>query len=129
MKKKKKSKTETTDKNGVTITVTEKPLKRKHEESEEIIEDAEAESVVEEATNGTEKETKKMKLETVDETKPEVEKAEILEELPSNKPKEDQLTIAEAALPPSKEFKSLANDISEYSMKAIEEMKFENMTE
>lgn len=39
------------------------------------------------------------------------------------------ILFIEAALPPSKEFKSLENDISEYSMKAIEEMKFKEMTE
>jgi len=115
--------------------------KRKHNESEvelqEDINDTEREEVENESDHeadvieeSSESKIKKMKLQAVEEPEEDEQKPLKLEELPDNKPKEeDELTIAEVALPPSKEFKSLESHISEYSMKAIEEMNFKEMTE
>jgi len=129
------------------------PGKRKHEDSGEIKkmddthkpdntdpspvkneEPKDDSSEDENVDTGTSEESsaKKMKLNPVEDSNNEdVEKQEKMEELPCTKSKDEaeNTSIAAAALPPGKEFNSLQSLVSEFSLKAIEEMNFKDMTE
>jgi len=121
--------------------IVEKTTKKKKKLKRKLEETAEVETVeVEENGNGEDSEENTAEEEVGDESDAEDE-----EEVKSKKPKIVEVTEHEdasggggeaegeeapqAALPPSKEFASLKDHVSEFTLKGIEEMNFKEMTE
>lgn len=87
-----------------------------------------SEDDTEETEEASQSNTKKMKLTPVDDG--DEGKEDNNEKLPETLTEEkDTPSIGDLALPPSKEFISLQSLVSEFTLKAIEEMSFKEMTE